>query len=460
MIGVSVGRVGGVGLSRSRGGGGIETAFSPAKSKLASGQDASILIIGDSTSYSQFGPYYLWGAWLGAQHNATVRLRRWAEWGASGDGLGPKDYAAPETLYIGTGPTLEIWLCSLPGSVTASMFDAARKPKAIDALSRPDLVLWHHGHNMASYEVVLPGLNAQGRGLYFGPMGMIGYKWPGVPQAFVNQTPWRDNDTMDKIVAALDEVKSAMPDITIINTHDPFVPFKADALYYRASEPSPGIHPSDVSGRNLGAQSQFSSLLSIWLKSKAEAGYTTSDWVRAAGINLMPNGDFVWPSGSVPTGWGVGGTTAVIVKNTSQQVAGFPYCVEIQPGATPATAKLERTFTEADTAPLRGKTVSVAVLAKRSAGQTLPYMRFVTRFQSPPGRTIALGPLTATAVDRTNAGDWNWYVASGIPVDADAGANLMSMAFLPSFNAAGNGGSLFVQKVVLVEGDMPKGLMA
>ncbi|WP_153513984.1 SGNH/GDSL hydrolase family protein [Agrobacterium sp. ICMP 6402] len=428
------------------------------KAKLSTGQNASILIIGDSTSYTQSGPYYLFAAWLGAQHNATVRIRRWAEWGATGAADGPKDYAAPETVALGTGSVLDIWLAALPGAYPNSMFHKGRRSAAIDALSRPDLVIWHHGHNVQTYEVPIAGLNAQGRGLYLGPIGMVGYKWPGLPQAIVNQTPWRDNAGMDKIVSAINEVRAAKPDITVVNSHDPFLPFKADALYYRVAEPFPGVHPSDADGRNLGAQLQTSALMAAWGRSEAVAGFTSADWVRAAGTNLMPNGDFAWP-GANPTGWSNGGTTAVLVKNTTEQYPGYAYCVEIQPGATPAAARMTRAFTEAETAPLRGKTLSLAILAKHAAGQTPPYMGFVTRFQSPPGRTVVAGPLTANALDRPLAGEWCWYVASGIPVDADAGANLMAVSLYPTFNAAGNGGSLFIQKAVLVEGLMPKGLM-
>lgn len=451
----------GLGLSLGLSGkpGKSANAFSPLKTKLEAGQNSSLLVISDSTGYTQWSAPYIFSAWLGALYNANVRLRRWAEWGATGDGLGPKDYGSIETLYAGTGPVLDVWLAALPGSVTNSMFDKARKPTAIDALSRPDLVIWNHGHNMVSYEVPIAGLNALGRGLFFGPMGMISYKWPGVPQAFMNQTPHRDNVEMDKIVNALSEVKAAKGDITIVDTHSPFVPFKTDALYYRSGEAAPGVHPSDADGRNLGAQSQASALMAAWNKSAAVDEFTTADWITSSGVNLMPNGDFAWP-GANPTGWTTGGTTAILVKNTTEQYPGFPYCVEIQPGATPSAARMTRTFTEAETAPLRGKTVSVAVLAKRSAGQTIPYMPFVSRTQSPPGRTFPLGPLTATGADKPNAGEWNWYVASGIPIDADAAANLMSMAFLPSFNTAGNGGSLFIQKAVLIEGSVPKGLMA
>ena len=434
-------------------------AFSPVKSKLTAGQNASLLIIGDSTSYTKFGPYYLFGAWLGAQHNATVRIRRWDEWGPSGAGDGPKAYAAADVVATGTGSTLDIWLASLPGSGPYAMFDKARRPTAIDALARPDLVVWHHGHNITSYEMPVAGMNYLGRGLFLGPIGMISHKWPGVPQALTNQTPWRDNSDMNKVVDALNAVRLAKPDITIIDTHSRFLPNKSDPLYYRLGEVSPGVHPSDLEGRNIGAQSQADAISSAWMQSAAIGDFSTADWVSLTGTNLMPNGDMLWPSGGTPTGWTVSGSTAVIVKNTTEQYPGFDYCVEIQPGATPSAARLQRTFLEADVAPLRGKTVSLAILAKRTAGQRPPYMPFVTRTQSPPGRTLPAGPLTTTGLDTANPGDWNWYVVAGIPIDADAAANLMSLAFYPSFNNAGNGGSLFIQKAVLVEGALPKGLM-
>lgn len=434
------------------------SAFSPAKAKALVGQPISILVIGDSTAYTRWGPYYLWGVWLGGLYNVTVRIHRWAEWGVSGASDGPKDYDAAETVYTGTGAgSFDIWLAALPGSYPMSMFDKVRRPKAFDALARPDLVIWHHGHNIQTFEVNSSpsAIRAGGRGLYFGPMGIISYKWPGVPQAIVNQTPWRDNTGMDKIVSAINDVRAAKPDITVVNSHDPFLPNKADPLFYRVGEPSPGVHPSDADGRNAGAQMQASSLSSVWLQADAGSPFPTSDWVRKVGTNLCPNGDMAWPSGTVPTGWTLSGD-ATATKNTTDQFPGFAHCVEIRGGAA---AIFGRLFSAADMAPLLNKMTSVAVLAKRSAGQTQPYMSYLAR-SGGATRTINMGGLTANGKDTPLAGEWCWYVASGIMIDDTVPNFVMGVRLYPSFNVAGNGSPLFIQKVVITEGSEPKGSMA
>lgn len=432
----------------------VISALSPVKAKIEAKQNASILVIGDSTAYSKFGPYYLFFAWLGSRYNYTIRIRRWDEWEG-----GVRDYAAAETVWVGANGILDIWLAALPGSVVHSMFDSVRKPKAITALTRPDLVMWHHGHNVQTFEtqglITSPTYYSLGRGLFFAGIGMVSYIWPGVPQALVNQTPWRDNTGMAKIVSSIAGVKSAKSDITVIDTASPFTPNKGNPLYYRNGEPTPGVHPSDMDGRKLGALIQAQGLLEAWDQSKGSPDFTTADWVKAQGVNLCPGGDFAWPSGTVPTGWSVsGGATAT--KNTTQQFPGFDYCVEVNGGAT---AILGRLFSAAEVAPMLSKTVSVAILAKRSAGQTNPYMTYLAT-SGGATRTLNVSPFPATGADRPNEGDWNWYVAARIPLDATITAFLNGIRIYPSFNVAGNGTPLFVQKVVIIEGDKPAGLMA
>lgn len=429
--------------------------MSSAKSKVKQGQLAKILVVGDSTAYSKFGPYYILAKSLGVLHGATVRIRRWQEWNdQTGQATGPKSYAEWETLHSGAGGSIEISLAALPGSVPLAFLDGSRRPAAIVAGGQPDLIIWHQGHNAQTYERPGGGLWA-GFGLYLGCTGTMGSVYPGVPQVIVNQTPWRDNDNMLTIRNAIDGVVSVKPDIMLVDTYSDFLPHRSDPLYYRSGEVTPGVHPSDADGRNLGAQRQAETIYKAWRDSSDVGSANTVDWTKAIAANLCPNGDMAWVDGQAfPTGWGRSGTTVSATKNTTQQYPGFPYCVQIDPGATPNVANFGRLFSAADVLPMRNKTISIAVLAKRSAGQSPPYISFVAK-SGGANRTINLSGLTVTT--RANAGDWCWYVASNIPIDDVVADFSMGVRVYPSFNEAGNGAPIYVQKVVIVEGALPKG---
>jgi len=161
-------------------------AFGQLKRKLEAGKDAAIFINGDSTAYSENGPYYKFAKKIGEQTNSKVVLYRWAEWEISKP-TGPKEYAPPVVLHEGSGPaTLTVYLAALPGGVAGDMFAESRRAKAIDAIPRPDCAVLHHGHNMRGHSRAFPEDGSTIRGLFLSAIGNTANQWQGVPQAIAS----------------------------------------------------------------------------------------------------------------------------------------------------------------------------------------------------------------------------------------------------------------------------------
>ncbi|MCZ4073532.1 hypothetical protein [Agrobacterium sp. LMR679] len=105
---------------------------------------------------------------------------------------------------------MAVYLAALPGQVAGCMFEASRKPNAIDAIPKPDVAITHHGHNMSSFETPGSAL-AIGRGLFWSIIGLISWQWQGVAQVMTTQNPWRDTAGYDNVNNAIRGVASAFP---------------------------------------------------------------------------------------------------------------------------------------------------------------------------------------------------------------------------------------------------------
>lgn len=429
--------------------------WGPLKALLETGKDAMIFINADSTGYSDYGPFYQFPVLLGDVHDYTVIMHRWAEWDGSAL-TGPKQYSAPVTLRTGTRGTLRIYLAALPGQVAGTIFDGTRKPTALDALPRPDLCITHHGHNMQSFNIPTnTGNYASGIGLIVGPVGMLELQWSNVPQIVTTQNPWRDDTGYTKVYEAIKRVKTAQPEIEVIDTYAKFILANKAATLYRDN-----IHPSDSQANRAGAKLIADTIFTSYLNAGA-ATYISPAWPSLAAPSLIDNGDFLtWPGTppTPPTGWSLSGTGTSCNKETTVKYGDAPYSMAIIPSTTVTgqTTYLQKYLSNTEMARIAGKTVNVAALVYGKATQPRPYISFGIPDFSGAIKTWVMG-------DLLNCRDgWMWLVACGIPVVNDPAATWKYLRIFPSFDVANptNTDPLYVQKILVTEGPLIKGTIA
>lgn len=423
----------------------LANAFSPMKGKLQAGQDAVLFINGDSTSYSECGPYYTFAQALGETTGCTVILHRWAEWVVSAP-KGPKEYAPPVTVCQGTSQArLEVYLAALPGAVAGDMFCGSRHTNAMDAIPRPDCAILHHGHNMANFPVAFKGDQSSCRGLFFAVIGMTSAQWPGVPQAIVTQNPLRDSDQYARIYDVLRDIASGNPQLTVIDSYQRFIAAGKRAELYRDN-----VHPADRKGQDAGAKLVLEALLDAWREAKPGAAFSTAGWQELKADNLIANGGFSDWKADLPAGWRAGGA-ATLEKSADVPRGEKPFALAIRPNGD-KNAFLGKVLDAAESAAVRGKTITIAALVHASPAQPRAYASFVCPVDG-VNRTFAFGDLNS------GKGGWVWMVCSGIPVDAAAANGSVYLRFHPAFSlqAPTSNEPLLIRRVLVVEGKKPFG---
>ncbi len=438
----------------------VANAFGPIKTKLEAGESVNIFANTDSTGYSEYGPYYKFAVALGDLYNATVIMHRWAEWGGSSPN-GPKDYAAPVILRNGTSQTIDFWLAALPAQVAGCMFEASRKPTAIDAIPKPDVAITHHGHNMSSFET--PGNDlAIGRGLFWSIIGLISWQWKDVPQVITTQNPWRDNAGYDKVYNAILGVASVFPSLTLVDTHKLYIDAGKDPILYRTNDVFPVYHPSDTEGNDEGARLAAGGLLASFQKAK-KAAFSTVSWMELPiGTNLFVNGDLSNWSGALPVNFSAvsaGSATKDTDPANIHPGAGAAYSAKVKPADTNGHfSSISNSFDATERASMSGKTVTAIMLAKANPLQRHPFTSFVTRANNGLRTYSGGGLMWSPTSGASGLGGWMPIIYGGIPCDAgNADAN-SSYKFVPAFgaSAAPTADVAWLQRCVIIEGLVPR----
>ncbi|MCZ7493791.1 SGNH/GDSL hydrolase family protein [Agrobacterium rhizogenes] len=421
------------------------TAFSPLRARLAAGQNATIFVNGDSTAHAEAGPFQQFAMMLGDLHDATVVLYRWAEWETSA-ATGPKTYATPVTLRAGKEATLTLYLATLPGGMAGYML--AEQRAAALKIPRPDLCIMHQGHNMQTFEAS-GGILSSGRSTLLGPLGMTEWQWPNAPQLITTQNPWRDGTGYDRVYQAILDLARAHPNLTLVDTHAAFLAKGKDAALYRDN-----IHPNEA-GSRLIARTLFDS----YLGSARDNNFQTPCWPKLPAANLIGNGDFTDWTGSVPTGWGM--TSPGSATKTTEIIfsPSFASSLALYPNGS-QIAGLTRNFRNAEAISMIGRTVSFAVLYKNNEKQRLPYVTLVAK-SGGAVRTIVCSALQFGGANTSGNSGWMWAIANGIAIDPDinpAGYNFY-LRILPAFgtSAPTSNEPVHIQRIIAVEGDLPKG---
>lgn len=125
--------------------------------------------------------------------------------------------------------------------------------------------------------------------------------------------------------------------------------------------------------------------------------------------------------------------------------------MELRPNGS-KIASLQKILNASELDAARGKTISIAILVRASPDQARPYASFVCPVEG-KNRTFVAAHM------RTGSESWVWLVCAGIPVDADAARGSCYLRILPGFGLKDpeSNAPLHVQRVVIVEGDLPAG---
>lgn len=411
-------------------------AFSSLKKKLAAGQSATLLLISDSTGYREESGTRRFIRWLAAQYPTHRTLEwYWAEWVTSAP-TGPKNYhEQPIVISEGTTKaTLTVLNAVLPGAFAQRMIDGSRWANMLAPLHHeaPDLVLWNHGHNHQA--ALAPKDFPYGRGSLLAPIGRVAMEFPRTPQAAIVQNPWRDNDGYERVRDWWLAVAAIMPALTLVDGYSPFLEQKKRADLYQDN-----VHPSAT-----GYDLIYQQLMRVWETTTPQAeSAPAACWANLpAEQPLVANGDLRDWTADLPAHWRIiHGATAR--KDTEHTFHGAPWSLAL--GGVTQNDGLQISITGAALAQVRGKTVSIAVLCyvPDAADQDIQ-----VKFTTNSSDEVTGSSLFA----RSN---WKWIVMAGCPVPAEA--SLAFVGIFRSFAHPPNDVPVYIQKLVLVEGDAPRG---
>jgi len=411
-------------------------AFSPLKKKLAEGRSVTLLIISDSTGYKDTSGTRRFIRWLASQyptHTATEWY--WAEWETKAP-TGPRNYGAPIVISEGkTKATLTILDAVLPGAVGQAMIDGSRWANMIVPLhgQAPDLILWNHGHN---HQAALgPKDFPYGRGSVLAPIGRVALEFPLTPQAAIIQNPWRDNEGYERVRDRWLAAAQTMPALTLIDGYSPFI----------AQKKSPDLYQDNVHPSAHGYELIYQQLVAAWESTTPQAGVPTDCWANLpAEQPLVANGDLHDWTGDLPANWRlIHGAAAR--KDTEHTFRHAPWSLALT-GVTQNDG-LQISITGPALARVRGKTVSFAVLCyvPHEADQDIQ-VKFTTNSSDQVTGSILFA--------RDN---WKWIVMAGCVVPPEA--SLAFVGIFRSFAKPPNEVPFYIQKLVIVEGDSPRGGM-
>ena len=410
-------------------------AWSPLKKKLVDGRSATFLIISDSTGYRDISDTRRFIRWLASQYPShRVTELYWAEWVTNAP-TGPRKYGEPILISEGTTKaTLTVLNAVLPGAFAQAMIDGSRWASMIAPLNQqpPDLILWNHGHN---HQAAIPPNNfAYGRGTFLAPLGRVGLEFPKTPQAAIIQNPWRDNDGYERVRDWWISVGETMPSLTLIDGYTPFIERKKSADLFQDN-----VHPSAR-----GYELIYQQLIAAWESATPQDDAPTGCWANFPAEPLVTNGDLTDWTADLPKNWRLINGAAVR-KDYEHTFRQAPYSLALT-GARQNDG-LQISLTGAALARVRGKTVSFAVLCyvPREAEQDIQ-VKFTTNSSDQVTGSIQFA--------RDN---WKWIVMAGCVVPAEA--SLAFVGIFRSFAKPPTDVPFYIQKLVIVEGDGPRGGM-
>lgn len=410
-------------------GGAPRNAFSAAK--LAIEQDAgnvSILVVGDSTGNETTEWPYLFGQWLATEHPThSVSYRLWNDSGNT--------YDAAVSLGAGSGGnTIRLWNASVAGA--HPMYLIGSKLAASITATNPNLVIWNHGHNLASAGTLSPSL---ARGGFLSATEQVRQALPGVPQAFFLQNPRRDDSQMAVVFEEMRDVAGDYGDVRLLDVYSRFLAAGKPAGWY-----ADNVHPNST------GQAEFLAVIEATWRAARVAAYTAADaFLETVGTNILTAsnfGDGAAYAGGVPTGWSALASATVAVDAAIFD-AGRSQSLKIT-GTTGGSGMFLQT-TNIDA--LKGNKATLAV-----------------RQYVPPGSASSVGRIgllynngTNTFITSPTQGDiatggFRWNIISGVEIPSNA---VHVRAYLYCDTAANVSSAAYYDRAILVPGDVPRDLM-
>lgn len=380
-------------------------------------QDASLLIIGDSTGNET--PEWAYQASLLIAADWPTHTVLYQLWNDT-----TKAYDAAVTIQTGTGArTLTIWNCSVPGWTAYGPL-GERFAAAVVA-PRPDLVLISLGHN--EDVGAFPGAM---RGRYLALTESVAAAHPGADVALILQNPATTNDNQALRADLLTQI-AAERGFGIIDVHQHFIDAGKPAEWY-----ADGLHPS-VQG-----SLEWANVVHAHFEQRPDAQPLTrqSPTLLTVGQNLLRNADFALFDGPAPDDWV--NTGATLSKDTTNFETGA-YGLRMQ-SAGAAAAYVQQNIPVPLRNAIRGSWITVAARVKLPATATGTQYRI--------GLAISGGTSVTTISQPFGLNGWRWMCASGFVPDAVTNVGVTLYADSGTTGTA----DWTVDRVCLVRGDMPR----
>ena len=223
--------------------------------------------------------------------------------------------------------------------------------------------------------------------------------------------------------------------MTLIDGYSPFGEQKKNAALYQDN-----VHPSAN-----GYELIYKQLMAAWETTAPQASVPTTCWENIPAEPLVPNGDLADWTADVPKNWRII-HNAKVRKDHEHTFRHAPYSLALT--GTTQNDGLQISITGAALARVRGKTVSFAVLCyvPQEAEQDIQ-VKFTTNSSD-----------QVTGSTEFARDNWKWIVMAGCVVPPEA-----SLAFVGIFRSFAKPPTtdvpFYIQKLVIVEGDAPKGGM-
>lgn len=403
-------------------GGGVLSSFGRAKSKLASGQDATFLVIGDSTGNAPDEWVYRFFAEIGLQNpTARVAYRLYA----GGQTSGSDAYDPEVAIQEGSGgPTIHIWNASV-ATTNPTYLLGAKKASAIDAVA-PDCIIWNHGQNTVS---PMPA-HAQ-RDCFLMGFENVRLEHPGVPHVVMLQNPRRDDDLMASVIAELTALCAEYGDVTLIDGY---------SAYIAAGKPS-GWY-TDINHPNAtGSGVLMDEALKVWSSASKAVREVAPAFLASSAVSFTPNWDFSNWTGAFPAGWGAQ-NSGTATKDTGIKYGADTYSARVEGAAAQAGMTTQGVTS---LTPAQGKMVTMAVLLFVPLGSASGVGRH--QLYEVAQNRFSYGGLIPQ-------GGWVWSIISKFTFTSTAAAMRASIS---ADTAANTSSKAYIARASTVEGSVPRG---
>ena len=385
-------------------------------------EDCTVLINGDSTGNSSIEWVYRLAEWYAIQYPAyTVDYYSW--------NADTNDWYPVIEMQEGTGTKkLTVWNASISGS-KPDFIAGAFWQKAVLEVTKADLVILNHGHNMMNSFSAETTESQRTPQFLEATMSLL-KAHAGAGMLLVAQNPRRDDDGMEVVRRATHDAAS-IGGYDVADVYSKFIDLgKSTDLYID------NVHPS-VAGTNLFLQAVQEQHLSGRHRPAVSS-------LESAGNNILLNGNFAAFSGAIPDNWT--GVQATASKNTTQYENPTGYSVTLVTSTAGQACRIQQDMTSKTLSRLRGGWVTLAVRVYRPSGQpnTAGRIGLISTSGSSNNSTQSSGGIDG----------WKWVTLTHKVAVTDTYLRVIMYA-----DSGTAGGTAHFDRAILVEGRLPKDII-